>query len=62
MSRYLNRRRRPRMADFNERRESFERFERNVIEADFQRHERFEDELEARRDARDQWTPTGDAA
>jgi hypothetical protein len=62
MSRFLTRRRSPIMRDFNEHRARFDEYEANVIEADFQRHERIEDDLEARRDAWDSWTPTGDAA
>jgi hypothetical protein len=62
MSRYSDRRRRPTLRDFNESRAAWERYEANVIEADFQRNERCEDELEARRDARSSWTPRGDVA
>jgi hypothetical protein len=64
MSRYSDRRQRPTLRDFNESRAAWETYEANVIEADFQRNEREEDEAEARADARERsgWTPLGDAA
>lgn len=50
MSRFVSSRRRPTLRDLSESRATFDRFEREVTGLEFQRHERFEDEAEHRRD------------
>jgi putative hemolysin len=57
MSRFLTRRRSPTMRDFNEHRARWDEYEANAEEAQLARFERDQDDLEARRDARDSWTP-----